>query len=83
MGNERLAHLPELALLARAARGLCRLQRMRMKIERQVAANEAKSAGVNVILLELNESIRLEPLAEGTLVVGKLNQRERRVSAAH
>src|SRR5260370_30112649 len=53
-----------------------------MKIQRQIAANEAHLAGIDVILLQLHKCIRVELATERALVIGKLHYSDRRVVAA-
>src|SRR5713226_8006496 len=53
-----------------------------MKFERQIAANEADLASVDVVFLQFGISVGVEPLAIGALVVSELDKRDRRVGTA-
>ncbi len=53
-----------------------------MEIERQIAAVESRFARVDVGFLQLGEGVGVELLAERALVVGELDDRQRRVLRA-
>ena len=78
-----MAHLPELALVGGAARGARGALRERMnRVEREVAADVAQLAGVDVVLLDLLVRGDVELAAERALQVGELDHRQRRVGLA-
>src|SRR6185437_4063697 len=58
--QQRVVHRPEPALGAGAVRGFRREARLRMDLERQVAHDEAQSAGVDPVVLEAREGPGLE-----------------------
>ena len=80
-GEQRVVHLPELALLAGAVGGFRRRARRGMKLQRQVAHDEAQLAGVDEVLLQQRPGLALEAPAVRALVVGELQQRQRGVAA--
>src|SRR5580692_5601849 len=53
-----------------------------MKLQRQVAHDETQLPGVDVVLLYLGPGLRLEAPAVGALVIGELEQCQRRIAAA-
>ncbi len=80
--EERFAHLPELSLLARAARRARRTDGQAMRGEREIAHGVAQLPGVDEIALDAGECRCVVLLAERALVVGELDHRERRIGPA-
>src|SRR3954469_10926281 len=68
--EERASHLPELPLLAGAARRARGRGRARVEGQREIAAHVPELSGIDVIALDLLERAEVEGAAEGTLEVG-------------
>jgi len=58
------------------------LQSIGVKLQWQIAADEAHSSGLDVQLFQLGIGILMEAFAEGTLIVNKLYQGHRCIRAA-
>jgi hypothetical protein len=80
--HERVAHLPELALVAGAPGGAGSLERIRVEVEREVARHEPHLARVDVRGLELAEDLRREAVTELALQIGELHERDRGIGAS-
>ena len=81
--EQRVVHLPVAALVAGAARRLGRLERLGMdRLERHVAQHVAQLARVHVLARERGHGVGEVPPAERALVVGVLDQHERRLGVA-
>ena len=65
--DKRVAHLPEPRLLSSALRRYRSTHRIRVKVERKVAADKSNLASVDVILFKTIEDSGLELLAKWTL----------------
>ncbi len=81
--EQPVVHLPVLALVAGAVRRLGRLARVGVNlVDRKVPEDVTQLAGLHVLGLQGRQCRIEEALAVGALVVGELDQGDRRVGAA-
>jgi len=76
-------HLPVFPLVARAVRGLGRLEGVSVdRFQGEVPGDILQLAGFDVLLLDLGQRLTDVPGAEGSLVIGEVDERDRRVALA-
>src|SRR3954469_2902142 len=78
MVEQKVVHLPELLLIARARRRLRRLESVRMHLQRQVEKDELDLAGRNEFLVDLREHLTGALAAVRSLEVRDLDEDEPR-----
>src|SRR5687767_14424543 len=78
-GTQAVVHLPELALITGAGRGLVRPERVGMKLSDRIVDERVGSlAGLDVFVHDLRERLLRAAAAERAVVIGHLNDRHLR-----
>ncbi len=82
--KKHVVRFPVFVLIGRAVRRFRRLARLRMnRVQRKIAEHVTHLAGVDVLRLEAGERLLVKAATERTLIVGELDQRQRRVVPSH